>query len=1425
MNPFESTTFGNSLSLRVDGAIGAMSLSPNGRDAVLAGRKGLFVIDLDDPFLAPRWLHHITSWEVADVQWSPHQTVKPSWCVSTSNQKALLWDLSRPSNNAIQNVLHRHVRAITDINFHPKDPELLATCSIDTFVYCWDMRTPRRPVAKWAEWRAGATQVKWNKNDPYQIASSHHHSFYIWDSRKGALPLLTIENAHHGKINGLDFSSSENRLITCSNDKSVKIWNLDRDWSQELKPAVVVEAEFPIARARSLPFGDDDCCGIMPVRGGNNAIHFLNYSKAQVESKDANQVVHMKLETEVLFKGHHGPVKDFLWRVQHEQYTEHQKKDSWKDFQLVTWSPTDYDLKLWPIDKKLYELTNYNPQHKRDMAVFESSDVILSANEGENTSSSETKQIPTNPMSYNSYITEPETSLKDLMKVTNEDLLSRLALFEIKKMEEQENSSAVMNHLNWISGVRMGTKTSSSDDVTPNSTEGPRSDGPTNLGEEISIVGHKFPKIRFEKISVSTGNIILSLRGPVPTNSDEDRALFQETNKATESSTATDLSSTQKLANAAPGDKSSGRPIADNSNNISLTTEKGLNQETSAQKGASKVQDVDDHTITQNDLSNSKIQDLSTENKLIFIRLEIRFPKQYPHVAPSEQISRLKRHPRQKKSQSVRFFIEETHELNNDMKTIMLHNLGKISHFYTTKYNRYCLEPCLRYLLGDRIDLDDSLMLSSETRLLNGIEELGEIFGEPFDRAGSAQIELSQLDGEIEFAENIISDSALSTGMTNPLLFSKNSANDVEDEEDDDYHDEDLISGVDDDLAIGNDIYGDMNKFNDDSRLKLKNIKHNITPLPKACSGVWARSGKLVCFFGSGNGLVDNKREVLDQKLIMSGATTVPQNEKLSVPEPILGLRKLDSVAADTRDLPGIVKALSSDPLTDEESSQSSDDYSDDWEEVLRDDMKHHCNIPTTFKDSFTLGRMKVPRSSKNSFTQRMSGKGTTSVSSFVDDITLRSTKKNKRDNNYKHYIRVHDMSHLIPDKPEFARACQVSGPSMSTVAAHNSRVTQENGFEDIAECWKIIEMLLTTSYQQQNLNEAMEMNQFFNLNWGYHPFGHSWLVKMLFEYFERRNNLQMLAMMACVLHEGDQKNEAQTVAGGYNEGIQGLGHGESLIGYNEEFAKNSMSQSVTSRSNSLVNEKGVFAYNPNLMRKSYDAGSVSNHIMGNRATSDKRFLDSQKSAKKLNVLKNQGKVQRTLNPRPTRKERSKPTVSVSIRMTNSAEFDLGYGSQKSRLLDGIDEDSILNYRRKYAELLYSWDLPYERIQMLKFNFEGSESSESIPHTREFSCYYGIRNRKVFDEKLSLLDLISPVQTATSNSWNSPKRNKIQYCSLCNLVASKRILFCLNCEHVLHFGCAASWWNSGEDDDQTCPTGCGCDCASSNSVFNEIKPF
>ena len=39
----------------------------------------------------------------------------------------------------------------------------------------------------------------------------------------------------------------------------------------------------------------------------------------------------------------------------------------------------------------------------------------------------------------------------------------------------------------------------------------------------------------------------------------------------------------------------------------------------------------------------------------------------------------------------------------------MQENLDNIAQFYT-KYQRFCLEPCLRYLMGEKVELDDDLM-------------------------------------------------------------------------------------------------------------------------------------------------------------------------------------------------------------------------------------------------------------------------------------------------------------------------------------------------------------------------------------------------------------------------------------------------------------------------------------------------------------------------------------------------------------------------------------------------------------------------------------------------------------------------------------------------------------------------------------------
>lgn len=51
-----------------------------------ASRRGLFIIDLEEPLNVPRFLPQGGTWDVADVQWNPHHS-RAEYIVSTSSEK------------------------------------------------------------------------------------------------------------------------------------------------------------------------------------------------------------------------------------------------------------------------------------------------------------------------------------------------------------------------------------------------------------------------------------------------------------------------------------------------------------------------------------------------------------------------------------------------------------------------------------------------------------------------------------------------------------------------------------------------------------------------------------------------------------------------------------------------------------------------------------------------------------------------------------------------------------------------------------------------------------------------------------------------------------------------------------------------------------------------------------------------------------------------------------------------------------------------------------------------------------------------------------------------------------------------------------------------------------------------------------------
>lgn len=58
----------------------------------------------------------------------------------------LIWNLCLTGKSAIQHALHSHYRAITDINWHTQDPDIVVSTGIDSWLWAWDLRTPQKPI-------------------------------------------------------------------------------------------------------------------------------------------------------------------------------------------------------------------------------------------------------------------------------------------------------------------------------------------------------------------------------------------------------------------------------------------------------------------------------------------------------------------------------------------------------------------------------------------------------------------------------------------------------------------------------------------------------------------------------------------------------------------------------------------------------------------------------------------------------------------------------------------------------------------------------------------------------------------------------------------------------------------------------------------------------------------------------------------------------------------------------------------------------------------------------------------------------------------------------------------------------------------------------------------------------------------------------
>ncbi|KAF5288970.1 hypothetical protein FQA39_LY03849 [Lamprigera yunnana] len=318
----------------------AMAVDSTGTFVLLAGRRYIAVRNLDDSdFENVRKFSRQSKYDVNTAEWNPtlHNN---ELCVISSNQNIEVLKWSVGDLTQIHS-MRAHTRVISDLNWHKSDPNLLVSCSIDTFIHIWDMRDFRKPSISLSA-IAEASQVRWNQISPHILATAHDGDIKVWDQRKGNAPVQYI-TAHLSKINGLDWNPHiENQLATASQDNTVKFFDINNPRRVEF----VLISNAPVWRARFTPFGNGLITVVVPqLRRGENSLLLWN-------TNSRSSAVHT-------FVGHKDVVLEFQWRKQ---------KLGENDFQLVTWS-RDQTLLLWRIEPFLQKLCGYNGDNCRKSDV------------------------------------------------------------------------------------------------------------------------------------------------------------------------------------------------------------------------------------------------------------------------------------------------------------------------------------------------------------------------------------------------------------------------------------------------------------------------------------------------------------------------------------------------------------------------------------------------------------------------------------------------------------------------------------------------------------------------------------------------------------------------------------------------------------------------------------------------------------------------------------------------------------------------------------------------------------------------------------------------------------------------------------------------------------------------------------------------